>query len=630
MPDKASESLLRKVPIFADLNDELLGLILESLQWQHFPPGTDIFVQGEPADGMLLLVSGAAVLFRTEPDGSQEPLASITSQQHLNHEALFKDSIQSATLRAAQSVTLAKLTRAAFSELAQQHEQLRSALGIKGKSRGPAVNPRFAEQREDEEILIQTHRHWWSFVRTAWLPLLLMAGLWGAALLLEAQAISLLLIASSFVLPGFALIYFYAEWRNDSLIVTDQRIIRIERTILAMHRQITQVGLDSVQEINFDIPSYDPFARLFRYGTVIIKTAGSQGNLELDLIPKPQQFQKLIIEDRQYFENRKAQRHHDIVRAELQRWMAGDTSELDDEFNRASAEPQSAPQPLKGANGYLSTRITMSNGDIVYRKHISVWAQHTFLPMMIVLGAAAALLLTFTLLSPDFRIVTFPVAMVALLLGSVSYYWLDWDWRNDIYIISDDVITLVRKRPFFLQNLRDQILVERVDNVESVTTGFFAAIMKYGDVRMSLVGADEHKLFHRVSDPQEIQQEISRRQHNKALRRAKYDAMQQRQILGEYLGAAQAQAAQQLPAQPATVHGSPSATPVSNGKETGQAHVLPAHQVRAATNLDRNRPARLPRKRVNYGDMPARTDIGPAQDTGRARPSRFGSDKDKV
>ena len=43
-------------------------------------------------------------------------------------------------------------------------------------------------------------------------------------------------------------------------------------------------------------------------------------------------------------------------------------------------------------------------------------------------------------------------------------------------------------------------------------------------------------MFHRVSNPQAIQQEISRRQHNKAERRAKYDARQQRQILGEYLG----------------------------------------------------------------------------------------------
>ena len=41
----------------------------------------------------------------------------------------------------------------------------------------------------------------------------------------------------------------------------------------------------------------------------------------------------------------------------------------------------------------------------------------------------------------DLRIITFPVAMIALLAGSLTYYWLDWDWRNDVHIISDDTIT---------------------------------------------------------------------------------------------------------------------------------------------------------------------------------------------
>ena len=54
----------------------------------------------------------------------------------------------------------------------------------------------------------------------------------------------------------------------------------------------------------------------------------------------------------------------------------------------------------------------MSNGDIVYRKHVSVWAQHTALPLAIILVSLTALLLTFALVSPDLRIVTFPVSMV--------------------------------------------------------------------------------------------------------------------------------------------------------------------------------------------------------------------------
>ena len=417
-----------------------------------------------------------------------------------------------------------------------------------------------------------------------------MPAMWIGAIVVKIEVLTLGLLGLSLLLPGLALVFFYLEWRNDSVIVTDQRIIRIHRTILAMYRRITQVGLESVQEINFDIPAYDPFARLFRYGTVIVKTAGAQGNLELDFMPRPEQFQKLIIEDRQYFERRRAQRHHKLVRAEMQRWLDGE-ADPEDELNAeaASADP---PRPVRGSNGYFSSCIRMTNGDIVYRKHVSVWAQHTAIPLAIILVSLAALLLTFSILSAELRIVAFPIGMVGLLVGCLGYYWMDWDWRNDLYIIGDDTITLVHKRPFFLQNLRDQILVERIDNVESLSSGFFAALMKYGDVRMSLVGADEPKMFQRVSRPQQIQQEISRRQHQKAQRRARYDAMQQRQILGEYLGAANEG---RLPAL-ATV-GPRSRPPAATGPAAGQLEtVAQAGEIQPASNPDRNRPPRLPRK----------------------------------
>ena len=437
----------------------------------------------------------------------------------------------------------------------------------------PPINPSFAEQREDEEVLIRTRRHWWSLVRAAWLPLLLLPLMWAGAVLLEDQALTVGLLGLSALLPGLGLLYFTIEWRNDSFIVTDQRVIRITRTILALHRQVTQVGLDSIQEVNFVIPPYDPFARLFRYGTVIVKTAGAQGNLELPLMPRPQQFQQLIMENRQYFERRQAQRHHKLVRAEMQRWLAGDAD--DDSAAQYASGP---PRPIAGTNGYFSAKVVMSNGDIVYRKHISVWARHTILPILTALAGLAALALTFTIVSPDLRIITFPAGMVALLAGCLTYYWQDWDWRNDVYVLSDDTITIVRKRPFFLQNLRDQILVERIDNVESVSTGLFAALMKYGDVSMSLVGADEPKRFVKVPRPQAIQQEISRRQHKKAERRARYDAAQQQQMLGEYLG---------IPRDASDGSGASAAAPVN-------ADATPL--VRAAHNPDRNRPPRLPRK----------------------------------
>ncbi len=457
------------------------------------------------------------------------------------------------------------------------------------------INPRFAEQREDEAVLVNTHRHYWTFLRTAWLPCLLLPALLFGSAIAQTPSLQLGLLGLALLLPGLALVYFVLEWRNDSVIVTDQRIIRINRTILTMQRHIAQVGMESVHEINFEIPPRDIFARLLGYGTVIVKTAGAQGNLQLEMMPQPARLQQLLLATRKDYDQQQAQRHGKMVRAEMQRWVAGETQAE----GRAQAASNQPPQPVRGSDGYLSARIEMSNGDIVYRKHISVWLRHTTIPLAVMIASLAALILTFAVVAPEMRIVTFSLAMVALIIASLVYYWLDWDWRNDIYILSDDTITLVHKRPFFLQNLREQILVERIDNVESSTSGFISALLKIGDVRMSLVGADEPKLFKRVHQPAQIQQEISRRQHNKARRRAQYDAMQQRQVLGEYLAVANGAAHPANPANPAQ-------------------RELPSSPV---DNSDRNRPPRLPRKLMT---KPAVSNLDSSlTKPDKPRPSRF-------
>ena len=605
---------LQNIPIFAQLSPPQLELVMRALDGRAYRAGEEIFVQGSAADGLIIVETGEAVLFRTEADGGQTPLTTIRAGEFVNEEALFAEAVQSATLRAAQPVTVRKLTRSALNRLLNEQPDLGGAFGLGAGSAAASISPQFAEQREDEEILIHTRRHWWSFARRAWLLLLLMIAMWVGAYLLEARLMSLALLGLSLIAPGAALLYVFLEWRNDAVIVTDQRIIRVNRTILTMIRQVTQIGLESVHEINFEFPAYDPFARLFRYGQVIVKTAGAQGNLELDFMPNPEQFQKLIIEDRGYFESRRAQRHHKIVRAELQRWLAGDAD--DQAIAAGSIESGAPPKPIRGSNGYLSSRIEMSNGDIVYRKHVSVWAQHIFIPFVIILVALASLALSMALLNPDLRLIAMPIAFVLLLVGCLAYYWMDWDWRNDLYIISDDTITLVHKRPFFLQSLRDQILVERIDNVESVSRGILAALMRYGNVRMSLVGADEPKMFHRVARPQEIQQEISRRQHNKAERRAKYDAMQQRQILDEYLEAANGGGKR------------PDSTAASGLAASAVSPNSPAHlpgdgAIRPASSLDRNRPPRLPRKILRAAPETPAARPAISDPSSARRPKRF-------
>jgi hypothetical protein len=604
------DSYVKQIPLFAKLNPAQLQLVSQAFEVRSYRAEEVIFRESEPMLGMLTLISGQAVMLQVDANGIQQPIATIIPNQTLNQEALFSDELHSATLYVQRPVQALKLTREKFLTLLAHHPELKVPLGLSQKDTSHhAHDVQFSGQREDEEVLVNTRRHSWAFARLAWLPILLMVIMWVMAVAIGQALISTLLLIGSILFPGLVALYIYMEWRNDSVIVTSQRVIRIWRTILTFSTHVSEVGIQSIHEINSEIPSNDPFARLFNYGTIELKTAGDAGNLELDFIPNPDQFQQIIIEDRKNYEANQAQSQRNAVRAELDRYLSGDMSATDAPPKNKTDDP---PKPKSGNFGYLSNRIEMTNGDIIYRKHILFWLQQTLVPLLVMIFSAGLLIISFAI-SNNLGTVGIGLAIVLFMIGALAYFWTDWDWRNDYYVVSDDTITLIHQRPFFLQNLRDQILMERVDNVVSESSGLLATLFSYGNVRVSLIGADGSKMFNNVSNPQEIQQEISRRQQRVKQNKSADDARQQREIIGEYLNVfnerlqdegqianPSANPPQQnvasIEGQYSNSHPGTTTTPVNNtipGRPT-----QPDVQVRAFGNRDRNRPPGIPRKQL--------------------------------
>lgn len=641
-------SYIQQIPLFANLNADQLELVSQAFEVRSYNANEDIYQQGTHAEGMLTFISGQAVMLQHDTFGNLQPVATIIAGQTINQDALFSDLIQPATLRVQRPAQALKLTRQKFVTLLAHHPELKVPLGMSQKDTSHhAHEVKFNGQRENEEVLVYTPRHWWAFARLAWLPFLIMIAMWFIAILVGQSFISTMLFIASILIPGLFAFYLYLEWRNDAVIVTNQRVIRIWKTILTFSNKVSEVSIQSVHEVNAEVPSNDPFARLFNYGTIEIKTAGDAGNLQLELIPDPESFQQVIIDDRANYERSQAQQHQNAVRAELDRWLEGSTPERIDHPQGATNNTVAAapPKPKQGGFSYLRTRIEMTNGDIIYRKHVYFWFKHTIVPIMIMVGSFIIFL--FSLFS-HIEIVGFPFAIVMLLIGFVAYYWQDWDWRNDYYVVSDNTITLIHKRPFFLQSLRDQILMERVDNVVSESSGLFASIFQFGDVRVSLVGADEHKMFKNVPNPQQIQQDISRRQQRVKQQGSEAEARQQREIIGEYLNVFNERLRDQgMVTQPANNRPQPQpetyqidgqyANTYQGAVSTPDNTTIPGRPAqpsvpfRAVSNPDRNRPPGIPRK--GSSDSPQKPSMTPGvpykpQPSVRNRPARFPTKKD--
>ena len=136
----------------------------------------------------------------------------------------------------------------------------------------------------------------------------------------------------------------------------------------------------------------------------------------------------------------------------------------------------------------------------------------------------------------------FQIAMVMAIafwiVGILWLWWADWDWRNDQYIIGKNYITIIHKRPLWLQNEVEQILLNRLDNVVSETVGFFNTLLQRGNVKLSLVGEglDTAKVLRSIYRPQYIQSEISRRQASIKTLEEEANIRRQRQEIAQYLG----------------------------------------------------------------------------------------------
>lgn len=535
MPDRYIESHIARIPLFAHLPPEQLALLATAFEVRRYEVGEIIFAQGAPTQGFLLLISGLCLLTQRQADGSERQITVVNPNQYLGQEALFRDGTENMTLRVLESATVLLLKRARLLELAASYPDLGARFGLApAQSLAPSTplqKARFKGQRPNEEILILTNRHWWAFARFLLLPILLALALGGFGLLAQLDIITLALCGLAVVAPGLITVYLYVEWRNDIIIVTDQRVVRIARTILTFTENISEVPISSVHEVNVEIGIGDIVANLLGYGHIELKTSGQAGNLTLDYIPNPRQFQKVILEDRDRHRQKEEERNRQAMRAEIERWVSGDMPPPP-----APKTPQLGQRQIESGFALLPTRIRLENGDLMLRKHPIVWLRHAFVPLLacvaaVILGLAAL----FTPLGYSLGPLGIALSGFLFIVSALWFYLSDWDWRNDYYIIGDTTITLVHQRPLWLQNEKDQILLSQVDNVVAETSGFFAQLLQYGDVRISLIGADTHKMFESIPDPSAIQAEISRRRAILKQRQAEEASNQQKRLVGEYL-----------------------------------------------------------------------------------------------
>ena len=376
--------------------------------------------------------------------------------------------------------------------------------------------PQFPGQLDDEGVVICERRHWYTIIKWIGLPilLLLISSLiaWVVTQLLPPPS-SLRLVLYWLVILAPALtwtVWKALDWENDRYIVTDKRVIHIERIYLTREKR-DEAPVAMIQDVSVEMKGL--MTHLLYFGDVTIQTAGTLGTIRFKGIPKPRKAQAQILAlVSRAKAARPAKEEPQAIQAvrEIVGWPEEESRPLPptaEELRWESERPRRA-QLSEVIKRMFFPKPVFGENQIIWRKHWWVWLKEMVSPLsafviLFILWVAASLLFGVSL--------WFDLLLgISLAVTSVWFIWRSIDWRNDLYVITDDRVIDIEKVPFIREHRREAGL-DKVQDVRYLQEGFIASRLDFGNVRLETAGGIGEFTFDSVPHPRQVQIEIFNR-----------------------------------------------------------------------------------------------------------------------
>jgi uncharacterized membrane protein YdbT with pleckstrin-like domain len=414
------------------------------------------------------------------------------------------------------------LSRDGFDRLLVQYEKLKPNFKVAIKSRKLARSTKFKRLGKNEVIYFSARRHVLRLyqalagpVLSLTIPILLFV--WGFFTgATTPYAVGALILAG---ILGW-IIWNTIDWSNDYYIVTNQRVIWLEK-VVGLYDSRQEAPLGSILSVGVET---DMIGRALDFGNVIVRTF--VGKLEFDYVDHPAQAADMI---REYWERAKAvttRSQMDVMKTTI-RQKLGLPVEKPPQLELAPVVPADEEKIAKTPFWVLAIanlfKLRVEDGGIIiYRKHWIVLVRQAWRPILLFLGALGLLFLRIWILiqspdksflrtnsagalRPDTIAFTIPLLMAPILF----WLWYEYtDWKNDTFMVTSDEIVDIDRKPFGKEERR----AAQVENILSTSykrSGFIAYLFNYGDVNISVGG--NQLTFEDVMDPASVQSDINRR-----------------------------------------------------------------------------------------------------------------------
>jgi len=544
-------ALLRAQSLFRDLSDAELAQLADLAEEHEVPEGTVLSRQADVGTTLFLIAEGEAVVHRVDEQGLQRPVGMLGPGAAYGITSLILGEPRDATVSARSPMRVWTIHTDAFQDLLDANPEMEARLNLPSGVQRKLQAPLLSWLEPQEMVMLLTRRHWMAVLVPASVTTLLV-GLAAAVLLLVvgvgASPTSSPWLAAIAGVWLMAMAWHWIDWRNDYLAVTTRRVAHHERLAL-LYESRHEAPLDRVQNVFL---KRGVGGSLLGYGDLTIETAAHVGQIEFRHAPRPGEVRDAIFSElaRMQATKRAAERH--LIHEELvERISIENPGSLADRRSDSEAVEHPAveagrslqPGPLARVLRAVArsgiwphTRIETAEG-VMWRRHIVFLMATVFQP-----GALFVLAVALALMARAGRpegvvaaVPSLPQICWAVAAGALGWaWWRGADWANDLYMVTDERIVDIEKRPLFFSEERREATLGVIQNVRFEMPNPLAAILNYGDVRVQTAGAGEFT-FNQVPNPREVQQEIFRRIEAFRQRQRDRDAARRRSELAEWL-----------------------------------------------------------------------------------------------
>lgn len=366
----------------------------------------------------------------------------------------------------------------------------------------------FRGQAPDEKILIFKRRHWYVLLtRLIWPVFLLMVGLLISLLLslaLRLNEMFTVLLAVLFTVPPFLwLIWRFLDWENDWYIVTNRRVLLIDRVYFIREERF-EARLDRIQDVTIRKPTL--IHNLLDFGDLTIETAGSAGGIRFESIGHPRHIQNEI------FRIMAAAQHHD------ERGEGLDYVPPPPSAGRAVVQSEKPAYQVLWESFvalFFVPIATLGRNPRIYRKHWIVLLGSEIGPVLAMVLWMLGLIVRIALVRsmPVLQTAETWIWITYALLIPLILAWAAWryiDWWNDLYVLSENRIIDIEKTPLQKEERREANFGV-IQDVRYAKPNPVAQLLDFGHVIVETAGETGAFTFNWVPQPRQVQNEVFER-----------------------------------------------------------------------------------------------------------------------